>query len=74
MNPVVGTWVRNQGGISFYWTFNDNNTYETDEIPGHAIARGRYDYDPRGQVYVYLDGGINAFRVDDSGNNLTRDF
>jgi hypothetical protein len=71
-NSIVGRWERFESGYSFYYKFNSDLTYETDEIPGRDIMCGPYSFDGRRVTVTDNAGEVGvSFNVSVSGDSLT---
>ena len=74
---LVGKWKRFFKGYDFYFRFNSDGTFDTDELPGRDITKGKYEV--AGNTIIITvpspfsssDVDIGMFKYSISGNNLT---
>jgi len=69
---LVGTWEREEGGEVYFFRFNQDGSFETDDAEGHFLLRGFYGVGEAGDIVIepleVLQ--INSLTMTPSGQNL----
>lgn len=72
-SQLIGTWQRELNGKIFYYKFNDDSTFETNEVTDHEILTGHYNIGIENAILMEPHEllKINSLMLSVSGSSLT---
>jgi len=72
-SKLIGNWQRTHDGKIFYYNFNGDGSFETNEVPGHENLKGHYSIGIDGVVLMEPHELLqfSSFMVANSGRILT---
>ena len=70
---LVGTWQRERDGKTFYYKFNEDGTFETNEVAGHENLTGSYKVGDESAIHMEPHEllQVNGLMLSISGSSLT---
>jgi len=70
---ILGRWQREAGGKIYYYDFNLDGSFETNEVPGHEVLKGHYATGVGGSILMEPHDLLrfSSLFFSPSGNSMT---
>ena len=71
---LAGTWEREENGKVYYYTFKDDGTIETNDIPGNEILTGHFVFDQDNVLHMEPHEVLKISNLVSTGGHLMISF